>query len=74
MTMTISYVIGQSCVQKWKQHKQRWANIRHWQRVQFQKPMKATTFFMVGRMTNLWPIRLPYIKLGGARLIARVGA
>ncbi len=28
---------------------------------------------MVGRMTSLWPTRLPYNKLGGARLIATVG-
>jgi hypothetical protein len=74
MTMTISYVTGQSCVQRWKQHKQRWANIRHWQRVQSQKSMKAIAFFMVGRMTSLWPTHLPYNKLGGARLMARVGA
>jgi len=36
--------------------------------------MKAITFLMVGRMTSLWPTCLPYNKLGGARLIARVGA
>jgi len=35
--------------------------------------MKATAFLMVGRMTSLWPTRLPYNKLG-ARLIVRVGA
>ncbi len=74
VTMTISYVTGQSCVQRWKQHKQRWANIRHWQRVQSQKSMKATAFLMVGRITSLWPTRFPYNKLGGARLIVRVGA
>jgi len=73
MTTTISYVTGQSCVQRWKQHKQRWANIKHWQRVKSQKSMKATAFLMVGRMTSLWPTRLTYNKLDGARLIATVG-
>jgi hypothetical protein len=36
--------------------------------------MKATAFLMVGRITSLWPTRFPYNKLGGARLIVRVGA
>ncbi len=72
MTTTIRYVTKQSCVQRWKQHKQGWANIRHWQRVQSQKSMKATVFFMLGRMTSLWPTRLHYNKLGGERLISRV--
>jgi len=49
-------------------------NIKHWQRVKSQKSMKATAFLMVGRMTSLWPTHLPYNKLGGARLIARVAA
>jgi hypothetical protein len=53
-------------------HKQGWANIKHWQRVQSHKSMKATAFFMVGRITSLWSTHLPYNKLGGARLIARV--
>ncbi len=43
-------------------------------RCKSQKPMKTTAFLMVGRMTSLWPTLLPYSKLGGARLIARVGA
>ncbi len=62
MTMTISYVIGHSCVQRWKQHNQRWANIRHWQKVQFHKSMKVIAFLMVVRMTSYRPPISPIVS------------
>jgi hypothetical protein len=68
--MTISNKV-ELCATMKTIHKQGWASIRHWQRVQYEKSMKEKKF-TVGRTTILWPTHPPYSKLGGAKLIAKV--